>query len=148
MHSSPPDPICWRLHLASPPAEVYGALATTPGRESFWAISAPAVDHERSIEFRFPNGQHLLSTVIEAAAPRRFCLTYFGGSTVSFELMAAESGGTDLTLTKSGGPADECLENFAGWVAVLLALKTMLDFGVDLRNHDPSRTWDAGFVDG
>jgi hypothetical protein len=35
----------------------------------------------------------------------------------------------------------------AGWVSVLLALKAAVDFGVDLRNHDPERTWSTGFVD-
>lgn len=29
----------------------------------------------------------------------------------------------------------------------LLALKAYVDFGIDLRNRDPARTWDDGFVD-
>jgi hypothetical protein len=28
-----------------------------------------------------------------------------------------------------------------------MALKAAADFGVDLRSHDPGRTWDQGFVD-
>jgi hypothetical protein len=28
-----------------------------------------------------------------------------------------------------------------------MALKAAADFGVDLRSHDPARTWDQGFVD-
>lgn len=28
-----------------------------------------------------------------------------------------------------------------------MALKAAADFGVDLRNHDPTRTWDQGYVD-
>jgi hypothetical protein len=35
----------------------------------------------------------------------------------------------------------------AGWVSVLLALKAAADFGIDLRNHDPARTWNKGYVD-
>lgn len=35
----------------------------------------------------------------------------------------------------------------AGWVSVLLALKAAVDFSVDLRNHDPGRTWDQGYAD-
>jgi hypothetical protein len=38
-------------------------------------------------------------------------------------------------------------ETQAGWVSVLLALKGAVDYGVDLRNHDNSRTWRKGFVD-
>ncbi len=34
-----------------------------------------------------------------------------------------------------------------GWLNVLLPLKAMLDFGVDLRNHDPTRTWNERYVD-
>jgi len=32
-------------------------------------------------------------------------------------------------------------------VSVLLALKAVADFGVDLRNHDRRRSWTAGYVD-
>jgi predicted nucleic acid-binding Zn ribbon protein len=32
-------------------------------------------------------------------------------------------------------------------VSVLMALKAAVDFSVDLRNHDPDRTWDHGYVE-
>ena len=35
----------------------------------------------------------------------------------------------------------------AGWVSVLLAMKAAVDYGVDLRNHDETRTWSSGFAD-
>ena len=35
----------------------------------------------------------------------------------------------------------------AGWVSVLLTLKAAIDFDVDIRNHDPKRTWDQGYAD-
>jgi hypothetical protein len=44
-------------------------------------------------------------------------------------------------------PAEDRAEVVAGWVSGLLALKAAVDFGVDLRNHDPQRTWDAGFAE-
>jgi hypothetical protein len=28
-----------------------------------------------------------------------------------------------------------------------MALKGVMDYGVDLRNHDPMRTWEQGYVD-
>lgn len=31
--------------------------------------------------------------------------------------------------------------------SVLLALKAFVDHDVDLRNHDPTRTWDQGYCD-
>jgi hypothetical protein len=50
-------------------------------------------------------------------------------------------------LTDEGvKPADVC-EVTAGWVSVLMALKAAVDFGIDLRNHDPARAWAAGYAD-
>jgi len=40
---------------------------------------------------------------------------------------------------------DEGRESF--WVSVLMNLKARADHGVDLRNHDPARTWTKGYVD-
>jgi hypothetical protein len=57
------------------------------------------------------------------------------------------SGGTDLTLFEEGAPPAEEKQNHAGWVSVLLLLKAAVDFGIDLRSHDPGRTWDNSFVD-
>ena len=57
------------------------------------------------------------------------------------------AGGTDLTLTDEGVPEADHAEVLAGWVSVLMALKAAVDFGVDLRNHDPARSWDQGYAD-
>jgi hypothetical protein len=35
-----------------------------------------------------------------------------------------------------------------GWIQVMLCLKAAVDHNVDLRNHDPSRTWATGFCEG
>jgi hypothetical protein len=69
------------------------------------------------------------------------------GSRATFELQPEEGGGTLLTLTETGVPPGEWAENRAGWVAVLLALKAAADFRVDLRNRDPARGWEQGYVD-
>jgi hypothetical protein len=57
------------------------------------------------------------------------------------------SGGTGLTLTDTGVSPLDRTEVIAGWVSVLMALKAAVDFGVDLRTHDPMRNWDSGFVE-
>ena len=137
--------IRWRLHIASSPATVHRALSTDEGRVRFWAESA--VERDGEIEFRFPDGQVLRGHVVENAPPRRFTVRYFGGSVATFELADDGSGGTDLTLTERGVPAPWRVQNIAGWVSVLLALKAAVDFSVDLRNHDPRRTWDQGYVE-
>lgn len=141
-----PDPgaIRWRLHLASPPEAVYAMLATDEGRAAFWAESA--VEEEGVVHFRFVNGLETRGRLLEADPPRRLRLEYFG-STVTWELAPDGAGGTDLTLTNTDFPPEDRAELLAGWLNVLLPLKAAVDFGVDLRSHDPGRTWEGGFVD-
>jgi hypothetical protein len=124
---------------------VYRLLATPEGRSRFWAQSAD--ESEGKIQFQFTNGQRLESTVFEKQEPERFVLSYFGGSRVTFEVASDGRGGTDLTLTEEDVPSNEYNDNLAGWVSVLLTLKGVADFGVDLRNHDPDRTWKQGYID-
>lgn len=138
-------PILWRIHFRSAPEAVFRTLVSAEGRARFWAISA---DEDRgTIHFRFANGQQLESRVREEVPFTRYQLTYFGGSVVTFELHPDGRDGTDLTLTEEGVPPVEEEQNRAGWISVLLLLKAAVDFGVDLRSHDPVRTWDRGFVD-
>lgn len=138
------EPIRWRMHLASPIRDVYGALTTEPGRESFWAERAPEVDG--AIEFEFINGARERSDVLERTPPTRFVIRYFGAR-VEFELSEPADGGTDVSLTTTGFAAEERQELLAGWLNVLFPLKAAVDHGVDLRNHDPNRTWDDGWAD-
>lgn len=137
--------ITWRLHLGSSPAEAYDLLATGEGRRRFWASSAEETEGE--IEFRFSNGARLESRITVAEPPHRFGLTYFDESLVLFRLTDDGAGGTDLTLTEEGVSDANLLENLPGWVTLLLNLKAALDHGIDLRNHDPERTWERGYVD-
>lgn len=139
------SPIQWSLHLESEPAKVYRMLATDEGRAQFWAESA--IEQEGRIHFLFPNGQSWQGEILAQRPPHLFRLVYFGGSIVSFALEKDGAGGTDLTLIDEGVPEEVRCEVVAGWVSVLMALKGAADFGVDLRNHDPQRTWEQGFVD-
>lgn len=134
-----------KAHLRSAPHRVFELIATDEGRARFWA-ERTVVTGDR-IDFHFPSGETLASRVLCADAPRRFELTYFDGTCVRFELHQAGDGGTDLELIESGLRESAMIENRAGWVSVLLGLKAWADFGVDLRNHDPARSWAAGFVD-
>ena len=138
------DPIRWRLHLAVPPERVFAALDSNEGRAAFWAESAVAVDGH--IEFRFANGQTCKSRVLERRPPHVFALDYFGGP-ARFELTPDGTSGTDLLLTPDGIGADEWNETHAGWLNALLPLKAWVTHGVDLRNHDPARSWDRGYAD-
>lgn len=56
-------------------------------------------------------------------------------------------GGTDLSFHDEGVPREHLAETLAGWVSVLMCLEAAVDHGVDLRNHDPRRSWSEGDVD-
>jgi uncharacterized protein YndB with AHSA1/START domain len=137
--------IRWRLHLRASALAVYETLATDEGRAGFWAESA--VERRGVIHFVFPGGVTWDGQVLEAVAPRRYSVRYYGGSVATFVLQDDGAGGVDLTLTDAGVPAADRTEVIAGWVSVLMALKAYVDFGVDLRGHDPQRTWDSGYVE-
>lgn len=138
------DAIRWRMHLAVPPDRVYTALDSDAGRAAFWAESA--VEREGIIDFRFITGERHESRVLTRNAPREWTIEYFGG-TARFELAADGKGGTDLLLTHTGVPAEEWIASHAGWLNVLFPLKAWLVHGIDLRNHDPRRTWNDGYAD-
>ena len=137
--------IRWRLHLASPPQRVFELLATDAGRARFWAESAE--EHDGAIDFVFPDGLTWRGEILASEPGERFTVRYLGGSRTTFRLLADDAGGTDLELTDEEVRADDAAEITPGWVSILLALKAAADFDVDLRNHDPDRTWDQGYCD-
>ena len=139
------DRIHWRLHLQSPPELVFAMFATAEGRSRFWAETASESDDV--IVFRFPDGSELASRILERVPSARFALEYFAGSKVLFECSPDGCGGTELQLTETGISAGDRTENIAGWVSVLLCLKAAVDHSIDLRNHDPQRTWTQGYVE-
>ncbi len=135
--------IDWRVHLASPPEAVWRAWTTDEGRKTFWAEESSG--DEAGFDLAFVNGERLRVEIVEARAPERLVFRYFGASTVTVEISSDGASGCDLRLREADAP--EPLENYAGWVSVLLACKAAVDFGIDLRSRDPARSWDFGFVD-
>ena len=135
----------WRVHLASPPEQVFDALATDAGRASFWAESA--IRRGDHIDWLFPGGYSCSGEVFAEDWPRVFSVGYLGGSRVTFTLSPGGADGTDVHLSDVGIADVDLTEVAPGWVSVLLALKAYVDHGVDLRNHDDGRTWDQGYCD-
>jgi uncharacterized protein YndB with AHSA1/START domain len=132
------------MYIPVPPERVFAALDSDAGRAAFWAESA--VEVNGSIEFRFSNGYACASPVLSRRPPELFEIEYIGGP-VRFELSPDGKGGTDLLLTHAGIGPEEWSEVHAGWLNVLFPLKAWLAHGVDLRNHDPARSWDQGYAD-
>jgi uncharacterized protein YndB with AHSA1/START domain len=137
-------PIRWRMHIPASPEVVFAALDSDHGRASFWAESAVEVDGH--IEFRFINGYAYKSKVLERRPPHALSIEYIGGP-ARFDLSPDGMGGTDLLLTHDGVASEEWNEVHAGWLNVLFPLKAWVAHGVDLRNHDPTRSWDQGYAD-
>ena len=125
-----------KVYCASGPSDVYRAVSTALGRERFWATSAP--ESGGVISFVLGDGRAGECQIEKAVQDEFYRLQYFG-RTLTFALAAGETGGTDLTLS-SDGPGDD-----AEVVSLLLRLKASVDFGVDLRNHDETRT--ASYAD-
>ncbi|HEX6853448.1 MAG TPA: SRPBCC domain-containing protein [Candidatus Polarisedimenticolaceae bacterium] len=139
-----PGTIRWKMHFASPPEAVYDALATPAGRERYWAESSPEAGD--TITFHILGYPPFSGGVLRRDPPRRFALEYFGTRT-EFSLAPDGKGGTDLTLVAREVDASMWDEMLSGWVSVLMAMKAAVDHGVDLRNHDPERTWQHGYAD-
>ena len=144
--SAPLPAVQWKLHLASPPAEVFRLLSTDAGRERFWAEHSVSSDGAFTLTF---SGQEKLRCVIVASAPpHHFAFRYFDDTLVEFTLVDDSRGGTDLALSELGFKDNaHWTENHAGWIQVLLCLKAAADYTVDLRNHDPVRTWAQGYCE-
>lgn len=85
--------------------------------------------------------------IIQTIPPHHYELLYFRNSVARFTLEEDDRGSTNLTLKDTGVPAAHRTEVTAGWVSVLMALKAAVDFGIDLRAHDPDRHWDNGYVE-
>jgi uncharacterized protein YndB with AHSA1/START domain len=136
--------IRWKMHFISPKEKVFSALATDEGRAHYWAESALEVD--RQVTFHILGYEPFSGRILKKQAPSVFALEYFG-TFVEFSLQDDGKGGTDLSLVATEVDESIRMEMVAGWVSVLMAMKGAVDYGVDLRNHDPSRTWGDGYAD-
>lgn len=136
--------VTWKLHFASSPEKVYQALVTSEGRKHYWAESAEEINGE--IHYVFHNGVECKGAILEQIPNELFSVIYFDCRT-TFTLQPDGAGGTDLQVVMLDLPEHERMEVSAGWVSWLMAMKAYVDFGIDLRNHDPKRTWFDGFVE-
>ena len=134
----------WKVHFVSTIEKVYDALTTDKGRSKFWAEETK--EENGYIEFRFLNYPTYKAKIFEYEPLKLFRLEYFG-TDVTFELRKTDDGGTDLILNALTTNEKEKQEMTAGWVSVLMAMKGAVDFGIDLRNHNPERVWGNGFLD-
>ena len=96
--------------------------------------------------FHILNYEPFSGRILNSQKPSLFALEYFG-TNVQFLLKEDGGGGTDLSLLATHVDESIRWEMVAGWVSVLMAMKAAVDHGVDLRNHDASRSWSDGYAD-
>jgi uncharacterized protein YndB with AHSA1/START domain len=140
----PGGPIRWRIHFPVPPERVYAALDSNEGRAAFWAESA--IEQDGAIDFRFIMGYQTTSPILTRRPHSLWAIDYMGGE-ARFELTPDDAGGTDLLLTHYNVPLNEWNEVHAAWLNVLFPLKVWVVYGIDIRNHDPLRSWNQGYAD-
>ncbi len=136
--------IRWRVLLPLPPAQVFTLLSTDTGRMRFWCEHSETRDDV--ITLRFSDGEQLRCAILVSEPPTAFVVRYFNQSRLHFQLTAVGAQHCELLLEETELSPETRALNEAGWVSVLLALKAAT-LGVDLRNHDPQRSWAQGFVD-
>lgn len=139
-------PVSWKLYLKSPPEKAFMLWTTDEGRKSFWAELSES--NEKTFKLNFINGDTIICRIIETFPFERFVFTYFEETIVQLKFEKTPNGGTDFKLIESGYKLLEHRNlHYEGWLNVLFPFKAMCDYGIDLRNHDCTRTWEEGFAD-
>jgi hypothetical protein len=141
---TPGEPIVWRVSLRSGVEDVFGLLDTDHGREKHWARRSRATPDGFDLEFAGGLTEHVV--VRDRVQPTSMRIRYFG-SEADLVLTPCDEGGCVLEVTCRCDEIAEWMEFFPGWVSWLLVLKAAADFGADLRNGSPQRTWNDYFVD-
>jgi uncharacterized protein YndB with AHSA1/START domain len=127
---------------------VWQALTTPAGITSWWSERAEIQPSDGGLlRLVFPNRRTLDSKVVQCRPQEMMSFVYFGGTRAQFDVTSIASG-TSVSVTDRGFSSQEdYAETLASWTSALLALKAYLDYGVDLRNHNPSYNWEHDFVD-
>ena len=136
--------IVWKLHLSSSPERAYDYIATPKLREKYWAERS--WDQDGRVYFEILNYPVFSGKIVESRAPEFYEFEYYG-CLVKFTFKSDGRGGTDVLMESTHVPEDIRHEMIAGWVSLLLTYKAACDFNIDLRNHDPARSWVTGYAD-
>ena len=137
------QPIVWRLHLRASRETVYHSWLSVAEHPSFWCERSRS--EGKGFELTFINGHVEHVRILRREPSKAIGFTYFG-SHVTLEFEEHERG-TDLCMTNDNVPRQEWEDVNSGWLNVLLPFKAWVDFGIDLRNHDVTRTLYHRFAD-
>ncbi len=138
-------PVEWKVFLKSPRERVFEFLTTDQGRTKFWAESA--IEAEGCIRFKFTDGRQYKAHIIEQSFPDTFALEYFHSLLIFHLADYGNNHGTDLVLINKNIPESKFKQVETSWISFLMALKSAVDFGIDIRSHDPRKNWSCKYID-
>ena len=155
-----PQPHDWRafdlyLYIAAPREAVMNRWRSAAGLESFFIADAVFRDevgdecgHDEPVQagdaytWRSIHDFKMKGSIIEASAER---VAFTFGSHFRCEVGAVAQGGGTLLHLRQSGMRDKPEERLQGslncrccWIYFLITLKSQLENGVDLRDHDPA----------
>ena len=134
-------PMLHAVYIDADAESVYSAISTEAGEASFWTSDLDLEPVVGSVaRFGFPGSPVDLRMRIDALEPGRLvrwsCLgdfPFWAGTTVSWELSAAASGGTTALFRHDGWPDDYPELEYAkvnySWARIVGALKAFAETG-------------------
>lgn len=140
-----------KIAVKAEPGVVWEAL-TVPEQIERWFLRRPRVDLRAGGRYEMHCGDTAVMSGIftEVAEQKTLAFTWSGNQHIILRL-AGGDGETVLSLEGTGYTArgkglDTYLQQARGWTFYLINLKTWLEQGWDLRETDPARSWDQGWV--
>lgn len=133
----------WKMHLKSSPEEVFQYLTTDEGREAFWAYKS--IQRDNSFELTHYDGS--ICEVLTISKTKLKFEFIYNRTIVAINLIDDGNGGTELLLNNKNIQDDDYEKVSNKWISTLLSLKAACDFKIDIRNQDPSKSYDIGYID-
>lgn len=134
--------VSWRVVCHANIKKVFDLIATDSGRTKFWCEqSTTSEDH---IHMIFPGGETETARILKYDRPTSMEIIYFGAVT-KFQITELRSG--CVVHVEAIVRDADFDETNAGWVSVLMNLKAVSTYDIDLRNHKQDYSWARGFID-
>jgi len=141
-----------KLAIKTTLPKVWDALATETGLTQ-WFPSQATLDVRSGGSFEFCWGEFRLpGKFIEVIPQKKLSFTWWEPKgPITFEL--EKSGDSEVIVTliargyqSEGEELKQYIEETKGWTFFLTNLKSYLEHGIDLRDHNPARTCQTGWL--
>lgn len=153
-----PKPFDWtrfslKIEIAAPPERVYAAWTTAAEVEAWFSVRCE-IDARAGgrLFYEWLGGDRLEANVIAARKNRELRIPFGPKGEEVRVVFTKIRGGTLCTLEQTGmrtSPKQKIEMHLGcktGWVFFLTNLKAYLEHGLDLRSHDPRRSYRTGYL--